>query len=70
MKKNMADSTYIIDPVAAVWTSAANGEGYYDITGSSEFALGKYYGEIELRNGDSRLTGMDFKIEFLQKVIE
>lgn len=69
-KAALADTDYAIDPKAATWSDDALGQGYVDLTALETAFTGKYFSEIELRNGDQRLTAMKFKLKIIDAVIK
>jgi hypothetical protein len=68
-KSKLADEDYAIDPKAATWTDAAEGQGYVVLTAADTATVGKFLGEIELRNGDSRHTPIKFTLIIVGAVI-
>lgn len=68
-KAKLADTDYAIDPKAATWLNATTGQGYVDLTAAETATVGKFFGEIELRNGDSRLTPIKFTLIIIGAVI-
>lgn len=69
-KSKPDDTTYVIDVKDGVWTSAANGEGYVDLTAAETAEAQKLYAELELRNGDQRLTAIKFILKIIEDVIK
>lgn len=69
-KSKLADEEYAIDPKEATWSDAAEGQGYVDLTAADTATCGKYLGEIELRNGDSRHTPIKFTLIIVGAVIQ
>jgi len=70
VKAKPDDTAYVIAVKDAVWTSASAGEGYVDLTATETTATGKLYAELELRNGDSRLTAIKFILKITEDVIK
>lgn len=68
-KSNPADTAYVIAVKDATWTDATKGQGYVDLTSTETGAVGRLYGEIELRNGAQRLTAIKFVLKISQDVI-
>ncbi len=53
-----------------VWTNAATGEGYVDLTSlQTTLAAGKYFGELLLTNGEQRLPAIKFTITIVPNVV-
>lgn len=69
-KAALADTAYVIDPKAGSWVDAALGQGTVALTAVETATVGKYYAEIELRNGDQRLTAMKFTLKIIGAVIK
>lgn len=68
-KTKASDSVYVIDPKEGGWTDASVGQGYIDLTSTDTSTVGKIYGEIELRNGDQRLTPIKFTLNIIAAII-
>jgi hypothetical protein len=68
-KAALADTDYAIDPKAGTWTDADEGEGTVALTAAETATVGKYFAEIELRNGDQCLTAMKFTLKIIAEVI-
>lgn len=69
-KANLSDTTYAIAVKDGTWTDASKGQGYVDLTSVETANAGVLIGELELRNGDQRLTAIRFKIVILEDVID
>ncbi len=70
IKKTRSQSTYDMTPRACTWTSATLGTGYISLTATETDLLGQYQGEVELRNGTSRLTVISLKLIFQEDIIK
>lgn len=68
-KANLDDDEYAIAPKAGAWSTPASGQGYVDLTAADTATIGRFAAEIELRNGDSRLTAQKFGLKILAAVI-
>lgn len=68
-KANLDDDEYAIAPKAGAWSTPASGQGYVDLTATDTATIGRFAAEIELRNGDSRLTAQKFGLKILAAVI-
>jgi hypothetical protein len=68
-KAKLTDTDYAINPKAATWTDATKGQGYVDLTAAETATAGKYFAEIELRNGTSRLTPIKLTLIINPQVI-
>ena len=55
-KVNPADTEYAIGPIQATWTDAAHGICTVSLTSAQNATVGKFFAELQLRNGDERLT--------------
>lgn len=68
-KSSKNATSYIIAPAICVWTDVSQGQGYKDLSSSDTGAVQKLYAEIELRQGSSRLTAIDFILIIEQDII-
>ncbi|MFA5753991.1 MAG: BppU family phage baseplate upper protein, partial [Patescibacteria group bacterium] len=68
-KESLDDTDYAITPKAGSWSDAIEGEGSVTLTTAETATPGKYLAEIELRNGDSRLTAIKFNLIIVRAVI-
>lgn len=68
-KINTLAQDYAISPKQGIWTDAAMGQGYVALASTDTANSGKYLAELELRNGDQRLTVMQFVLTILADVI-
>jgi hypothetical protein len=68
-KANLEDAVYLIAPKAGAWSAPASGQGYVDLTAADTAAIGRHFAEIELRNGEARLTAMKFRLKIIDAVI-
>ncbi len=68
-KINTLAQDYAISPKQGIWTDAAIGQGYVALASTDTANSGKYLAELELRNGDQRLTVMQFVLTILADVI-
>jgi hypothetical protein len=69
-KAALADTVYAIDPKAGTWIDDALGQGTVVLTAAETATVGKYYAEIELRNGTQCLTAMKFTLKIIGEVIK
>ncbi len=68
-KINTLAQDYAISPKQGIWTDAVMGQGYVALAATDTANSGKYLAELELRNGDQRLTVMQFVLTILADVI-
>ena len=69
-KEELEDTEYVMSIRSAVWIDASIGHGQVQLATTDTATAGKFYGEIELRNGDERLTGIKFTIRIIEDVIK
>jgi hypothetical protein len=69
-KAALADTEYAINPKACTWIDDTTGKGYVDLSAAETAIRGKYFAEIELRNGTQRLTAMKFTLKIIDEVIK
>jgi hypothetical protein len=69
-KANLDDDEYVIAPKAGAWSASASGQGYVDLTAADTATVGRVAAEIELRNGESRLTAQKFGLRIIAAVIK
>jgi len=68
-KASPSDTAYVIAVKDAVWVDASKGQGYVALTSTDTATVKKLYAEIELRNGDQRLTAIKFVLKIMEDVI-
>ena len=69
-KASLADTVYVVNPKAGTWIDDDTGAGYVDLTAAETETAGKFLAEIELRNGDQRLTAMKFTLKIIGEIIK
>jgi hypothetical protein len=62
-------AAYVIALKDGSWSDASAGEGYVDLTSTDTSSAQKLYAEVELRNGDQRLTVIKFVLKIMEDVI-
>jgi len=71
IKKNPEDTDYSMEPTICIWVggNGSSGQGSITLTTDNTNLIGNYIGEVELRNGNSRLTVIKFYLTFTQDII-
>jgi hypothetical protein len=69
-KEKMSDTSYIISLRQVTWSDASLGQGYIDLSASDTNIMGKFFAELELRQGAQRLTAMKYKLTVIDDVID
>lgn len=69
-KEKLSDTTYAISLREVTWSDASLGQGYIDLSATDTDLLGKYFAELELRQGAQRLTAMKYKLVIIDDVID
>ena len=69
IKRDAEDSGYLLTPKTCSWTDDTKGQGSVTLTATDTNIIGECVGEIELRNGSSRLTVIRYNLTFIQDII-
>lgn len=69
-KEKMSDTTYIIALREVTWSDVSLGQGYIDLSASDTDLVGKFFAELELRQGVQRLTAMKYILDIIDDVID
>lgn len=69
-KEKMSDTSYAIDLREVTWSDASLGQGYIDLSASDTNIIGKFFAELELKQGAQRLTAMKYTLVIIDDVID
>ena len=69
-KESTGDTTYAIGPKECSWADGSTGKGAVVFTAAeTDLPQGRYLAEVELRNGEQRLTPLRFTLVILADVV-